>query len=141
MNTSKLCKRNLTINTAKRLKKENVVNGDDNGFDLTDVYNIVKQVSINIDAVEFTRLTTKMFILWAKDTSTRISHFMYELDPDKSYSRAEIDELCLHCNVRLGDVIIDKTGKSNKYGSIIEEIGMGICRLYPDLIASYKLCF
>jgi hypothetical protein len=162
MKNTKLSRRPLTTTGIKQIRRENQVEWfqEDDGFDINETYekNLVddngwglKPTSINVtppetdndtlimDVDEWTRLTTRMFLIWS-DSSSYISCFMHNLDPNKIYSKSEIMELCQHTNIRLGDVVIDKSGKSNKYGSIIYRSSHQY-RLYPELVESYKLHF
>jgi hypothetical protein len=157
MTNTKLSKRSITINGAKRLRTTNIIDSDeyDGGFEIEDTYDRpplvdhgwgilsssikVREEIVNMSNEEWTRLTKKMFPAWSGDSSN-IAGFMESLDPDKFYTKSEMKELCLHNGIRLGDVMIDKTGKSNKYGSIIIRLS-GKYILYPELVESYKLNF
>ena len=65
---------------------------------------------------------------------------MQQLDPHKIYTTAELKEHCLHNSVRMGDVVFDVSGKSNKYGSIMQKVKGGY-RLYCDLVKCYEANF
>lgn len=160
MSNAKLSKRPLTMNGSKRLKITNVLirDEDDNGFKIEDTYekqnvfdpewDIVRgsisgnnsdEEIINMSLEEWTRLTTEMFIVWARSHSN-ISGFMASLDPDRVYNKKEMKELCLHNNIKIRDVVFDNSNVSNKYGSIIR-CSSGKYRLYPELVNPYKLNF
>ena len=160
MKNVKLSKRRLTINGVKGLHPENILEWfqEDDGFEIDDTYEKQMDVDdgwdlkstsimaqhattdvINMSMEEWTRLTTKMFAIWAKDSSN-IAGFMNNLDPEKTYMKSEMNELCVHNNVRMGDVIDDNTGKSNKYGGIIRRLS-GKYELHPELVTSFKLNF
>ena len=163
MNTSKLSKRRLTVSGVRRLPKENVVPWfeDDGGFDIEGVYNqqdvhdevddeewefeSKPVVTVNglpkleMSPEEFLRLTQKMFPVWST-SDTMISNFMHKVDPDKIYTSAEITEHCLHEGIRLNDVVPDKSGKSNKYGSIFRCVKGGY-KMYDELVNDYKKYF
>lgn len=159
----KLSKRRLTVNGVKRIKAENTLEWyeEDNGFDIQTTYESNNQFDkysdpeswptsidnkyLGLDILkntedEITRLVDKMFKLWCKRSSTNISEFMHNLDPDKTYTKYEISELCLNTGIRIADVVSDKTGKSHKYGDILNKNGMTYC-LRSELVEAYKHYF
>jgi len=156
----KLSKRKLTINATKKIALVNTVGNDedDNGFDVSKTYfdYVTDDQKINgwtvditepenteemfLSIEEFNRFTKKMFPIWSKDFSN-IACFMQNLDPDKIYSKFDISEFCIHNNIRKGDVMSNETGRSNKYGNIIQKLNNNKFRLYPELVTSYKLFF
>jgi hypothetical protein len=162
MNKSKLSKRRLTVTGKRNIAPENIVEWfeDDGGFKFEDTYNDVSVCddgeweytsgdvipdrqheleTLSMDPVEYQRLVGKMFPIWAK-SETSISTFMQQLDPHKIYTTAELKEHCLHNSVRMGDVVFDVSGKSNKYGSIMQKVKGGY-RLYCDLVKCYEANF
>ena len=165
LNATKLSKRRLTVSGVRRIPKENIVPWfeDDGGFRIDGVYNTeeihersesesdewefeskpvidVKELpKLEISPEEFIRLTQKMFPLWST-SDTMISNFMHKVDPDKIYTSAEITEHCLHEGIRLNDVVPDKSGKSNKYGSIFKCVKGGY-KMYGELVTDYKKFF
>lgn len=161
MNNMKLSKRPLTTAGVKRIRTENVVEwfeedggfviddtyekqqGEDNGWDFKTpsmkVTPTINTDDITIGLDEWRRLTTKMFKHWSSNSS-HIAEFMHNLDPEKIYTKAMMTELCVHNNIRVGDVVTDKSGKSNKYGSIIK-CSSSKYILYPELVTAYKLNF
>jgi hypothetical protein len=160
MNKSKLSKRRLTVTGVKKIAQENTVEWfeDDGGFNLQETYNNVENVpgdewehytgdvipvrevnELIMEHKEYDRLTTKMFPQWANN-STNISGFMQQLDPNKLYTTAELKEHCLHNSIRMIDIVMDKSGKSNKYGSIMQKTNGGY-KLYPELINHYNKFF
>jgi hypothetical protein len=160
MNKSKLSKRRLTVNGVRRVARENVVEWfeDDGGFSI-DTYNNVETMddeweyestvvipdrsseleNITLPLLEFVRLTEKMFPSWS-NSETSIARFMQQLDPDKLYNTRELKECCLHNSIRLGDIVYDESGKSNKYGSIMEKKSGGFM-MYEELVMCYKKYF
>ena len=153
MNKDKLCKRPLTVNGIKRLKSENVVGYNDDGYDFYQVYQNyyvdqtweankkVKYDEIEHDGLpedQFKRLVN-LFEKWSSG-STKISVFMQGLDPDKIYKKHEMMEHCLLNSIRITDITPDKSGKSNKYGNIIRVNGYDYF-LNPCLVNSYKQFF
>jgi len=149
----KLCTRSLTVNGVRKIKPENIVGHNDDGFDFYQIYqNYDRDMSwdlnrqmkdeeekcYDMDPEEFNRLIN-LFNKWSNE-STKIACFMQGLDPNKIYKKHEIDEHCLHNNIRLSDVTFDKSGKSNKYGDIIKVSGYNYC-LHPCLIEQYVRCF
>jgi hypothetical protein len=156
MNKSKLSKRRLTVTGAKRVADENIVESfeDDGGFSI-ETYNDVNTMddeweytprliapdrsNITIPIEEFNRLTGKMFGIWSKN-ETSIARFMQQLDPDKMYTSRDLKESCLHNSIRLCDIVADESGKSNKYGSIMEKKSGGFM-MYKELVESYKNFF
>lgn len=161
MNSSKLSKRRLTVSGVKRISKDLQVPWfeDDGGFDMSTYGDYVEDMcrekwglsiskgtfqrphggSIEMDKAEYDRLVNKMFPVWAKSDSM-ISSFMHQIDPDKVYTKLEIQESCTFYGVRMTDIMYSK-GKSNKYGSIFEKVKKDRYRMYPDLVESYKANF
>lgn len=159
MNSSKLSKRKLTVAGVRRIAKENRVPWfeDDGGFDIETYQSSVADkfrhlwdvksaprsptnvADIEMRLSEYDRLVNKMFPLWAK-TDSMISSFMYQIDPDKVYTKDEIRESCNHYSIRLTDVM-DNKGTSNKYGSIFKKERKDQYRMYPELIEYYKANF
>ena len=159
MNKSKLSKRRLTISGARRIPVENTVEWfeDDGGFDTSNIYNtqtisddweykatteVIPKIDVSeitMDPKEYERLTKKMFPSWSQ-SDTNISTFMSNIDPNKLYTTAELKEQCLHNSIRLVDVVIDTTGKSNKYGSIMKRVKGGY-KMYEELVSVYEKYF
>ena len=159
MNKTKLSKRRLTVSGVRRIDPEKTVEWfeDDGGFDVVGTYNanesddtewegatrsVVPTQNIEdleMDPAEFERLTKKMFPQWSKG-ETNISTFMANLDPGKLYTTAELKEHCLHNSIRMSDVVLDTSGKSNKYGSVMKKT-MGGYQMYNELVSSYENWF
>lgn len=157
MKKAKLSKRPLTVGTVKRLSSEQMVDGDDGGFDMDETYD--KEVEdqsafewqyevpadfdeedAGMSKGEFFRLTTRMFPAWAVDDS-RIALFMQDLDPNKLYNKTEMTELCMNNRIKLSDVTDDPTRGWNKHGKLIQIVGGKKYRLYPVLVDAYEKSF
>ena len=157
MTKTKLSKRPLTVSNAKRLCSEQVVDGDDGGFDIDETYE--KEVEdksafqwqyevpadfdeedAGMSKGEFFRLTTRMFPAWAVDDS-RIALFMQDIDPNKLYTKTEMTEVCMNNRIKLSDVTDDPTRGWNKHGKLIQIVKGKKYRLYPVLVDAYEKSF
>ena len=102
-----------------------------------DFKEVKPEVGPELPKEEFIRLTEKMFPQWANQDS-KIANFMKELDPDKIYTKAEMDEYCSDKGVPLHHAQNYKieNRKGLGYGNIIKKTGSSY-QLYPELRSEF----
>ena len=84
-----------------------------------------------------------MFKKWSRDDNqSKIARFMQDLDPEKVYTKKEMDEYLVEKEMteNYSNLKTRKTAKSNGYGKILEEIGDGV-RLCLCLVDAFKYHF
>jgi len=104
----------------------------------------------DLDDAEIKRIE-KSFKQWSKeDCNTKISHFMKNLDPRKSYTMSEFKVLANSAGfVHMGNLIKDLQNSSNRknrytngYGKLMKQSpGCSRIQLYPQLVKLYKKYF
>lgn len=152
---------NRTLTSKVKLNKGsfNLVNGDDDGLSLNSYKykEIISQVvtiarerneretqaslTREIPQDEFYRLTQTMFLKWSKGDN-KISNFMRGLDPEKIYTKTELQEYMKNCNINTIFLLIkNKIGKSNGYGMIMKKLDNNRYQLYPELREAFYRYF
>jgi len=91
------------------------------------------------DDEEFERLK-KIFKTWSTAKS-KIGKFMQNLNPTKTYTKNEIEEMCKKFSITLNLLLNSKyVSGSNGYGKILEK-KKDTFRLYPQLVTAFKKNF
>jgi len=88
---------------------------------------------------EFDRLTKRMFPRWAR-SDTKIARFMQGLDPNKIYTKTELNEYALSVGITNIGQLTDINIGSNGFGTIMKFLHNGY-KLYPELIPTFKHYF
>jgi hypothetical protein len=108
---------------------------DSGGWDLKEYDVNFENNSDTIPIHEYNRLTKKMFPIWTNKTN-KIGMFMHDLDPTKLYTEEEIGIY----GIKSADIVVDLTGKPNKYGYIMC-LKTDKFQMFPELVKEFKRYF
>jgi len=130
----KMTKRSITKDKQIQFKMK-VINGQDDGW-LVDDYKVSsKQIEIEVN--KEINIVEK-FKKWSVRKDLRIYSFLSHLDPDKEYTKDQIQSILF--GLPLKHLMIDKYKKSLGYGKIIKETN-GKYYLYPELKEDFNHYF